>query len=165
LLCNQPHTTRWARHFPPIENLMAFALSDHNPGGWFIALNKSDGSPFRFTDAAILLPFVALLEAHRRWSQRYQDLKELLVGLTRALATALDAKDPYTFGHSERVARIAVELGRELQLDADQLADVYLAGLLHDVGKIGIRDTVLHKTEALSPEEQRSEETRLNSSH
>jgi HD-GYP domain-containing protein (c-di-GMP phosphodiesterase class II) len=154
LLCNQPAATRWGPRFPRIENLMAFALTDRRPGGWIIALNKHAAGPFRLADAAILLPFLALLELHRRWSHRYQDLNELLVGLARALTAALDAKDTYTFGHSERVARIAVELGRELELDADQLGDIYLAGLLHDVGKIGIRDAVLNKTEPLSPEEQ-----------
>jgi HD-GYP domain-containing protein (c-di-GMP phosphodiesterase class II) len=133
---------------------MAFALADQGPGGWFIALNKSDGTPFQLTDAAILLPFLALLDLSRRGSHRYQDLKELLVGLARSLTTALDAKDAYTFGHSERVARIAVEIGRELGLDPEELGDLYLAGLLHDVGKIGIRDTVLQKMEALLPEEQ-----------
>ncbi|HLJ97622.1 MAG TPA: HD-GYP domain-containing protein [Gemmataceae bacterium] len=153
-LCNHPHTANWGACFPQIDNLMAFAPSQQNPSGWFLALNQNEGHPFRLTDAAILLPFLALLELHRRWSHRYQDLKELLVGLARSLTTALDAKDNYTFGHSERVARIAVELGQELHLDPDQLSDVYLAGLLHDVGKIGVRDTVLQKTEPLSSEEQ-----------
>src|SRR6202035_3019831 len=55
---------------------------------------------------------------------------------------------------SERVGRIAVELGRELGLPKEELGDVYLAGLLHDVGKIGVQDTVLHKPGPLSPEEQ-----------
>jgi HD-GYP domain-containing protein (c-di-GMP phosphodiesterase class II) len=154
LLCNQPQTTGWGPRFPQIDNLMAFAVTNQDPGGWFIALNKSEASPFRLTDAAILLPFIALLELHRRWSQRYLELKELLVGLARSLTTAFDAKDTYTFGHSERVARIAIEMGRELRLDPDELGDIYLAGLLHDVGKIGIRDTVLQKAGALSPEEQ-----------
>ena len=81
-------------------------------------------------------------------------LCHLVLGeLTRSLASAVDAKDPYTYGHSERVARIAVELGRELNLLEDELSDVYLAGLLHDVGKIGIRDEVLCKHGPLTPEE------------
>jgi HD-GYP domain-containing protein (c-di-GMP phosphodiesterase class II) len=96
---------------------------------------------------------VALLGLHARSSQRYQDLKDLLVGLTRSLTAALDAKDSYTYGHSERVARIAVELGRELGLQEDELGDIYLTGLLHDVGKIGIRDAVLTKRGPLTPEE------------
>src|SRR5262249_40717507 len=103
--------------------------------------------------AALLSPFAALLGLHARGSETYQDVKNLLVGLTRSLTSALDAKDPYTFGHSERVARIAVELGRELGLSEDEVGDIYLAGLLHDVGKIGIRDTVLCKPGALTPEE------------
>jgi HD-GYP domain-containing protein (c-di-GMP phosphodiesterase class II) len=155
LLCNNPPATRWGAHFPQIENLMAFAPTDQGPGGWFIALNKIEPVPFRLTDAAILLPFVALLDMQRRSTHRYLDLKELLVGLARALTTSLEAKDHYTFGHSERVARIAVELGRELRLNPTEVGDLYLAGLLHDVGKIGIRDSVLQKTEALSADEQK----------
>jgi HD-GYP domain-containing protein (c-di-GMP phosphodiesterase class II) len=110
--------------------------------------------PFRKSDAALLAPFVALIETCERASNRYQELKDLLVGLTRALTTAIDAKDSYTYGHSERVGRIAVELGRELGMEGDDLGDIYLAGLLHDIGKIGIRDAVLQKPSKLTPEEE-----------
>jgi HD-GYP domain-containing protein (c-di-GMP phosphodiesterase class II) len=153
LLCNQVPTTTWGPHFPPIENLLALCMGEQRPLGWLIALNKCGAHPFRRSDAALLLPFSALLELHLRWTHRYQDLKDLLVGLTRSLTAALDAKDSYTYGHSERVARIGVELGRELGLEEDDLGDIYLAGLLHDVGKIGIRDEVLNKPGPLSPEE------------
>jgi HD-GYP domain-containing protein (c-di-GMP phosphodiesterase class II) len=169
----------WRSRFPSIVNLMAFQATDHTPLGWVVAINKladsASGraggpasnsanpeppearvavSPFRRSDAALLTPFVALLELHARGSHRYQDLKDLLVGLTRSLTTALDAKDSYTFGHSERVARIAVELGKEMGLEGEELGDIYLTGLLHDVGKIGIRDTVLLKPDTLTPEER-----------
>ncbi len=109
--------------------------------------------PFRRSDAALLTPFVALLDFHVRGSGRYRELQDLLVGLARSLTAAIDAKDSYTFGHSERVARIAVELGRELGLQEEELSDVFLAGLLHDIGKIGIRDAVLSKVEPLTKEE------------
>jgi HD-GYP domain-containing protein (c-di-GMP phosphodiesterase class II) len=62
-------------------------------------------------------------------------------------------RTPYTYGHSERVARASVELGRALGLHDDELSDIYLAGLLHDIGKIGIRDEVLGKHGPLTPEE------------
>jgi HD-GYP domain-containing protein (c-di-GMP phosphodiesterase class II) len=101
--------------------------------------------PFRRSDAAILMPFAALFELQLRGSRRYQELKELMVGLARSLTATVDAKDSHTYGHSERVARIAVEIGREMGLHEDELSDLYLAGLLHDVGKIGIRDDVLLK--------------------
>lgn len=164
LLCNQVQNTSWGGRFPTLGTLLAFQISDPHAAGWVIALNKKappafrtgDGPPgaaFRKGDAALLTPFVALLELQVRSANRYQELKDLLVGLTRSLTSALDAKDPYTYGHSERVARIAVELGREMGLGEDELGDIYLAGLLHDVGKIGIRDSVLCKDGPLTPEE------------
>jgi hypothetical protein len=116
-------------------------------------LEPSAVEPFRRSDAAILMPFAALFELQLRGSRRYQELKELMVGLARSLTATVDAKDSHTYGHSERVARIAVELGREMGLEEDELSDMYLAGLLHDVGKIGVRDEVLLKPGPLTDEE------------
>jgi putative nucleotidyltransferase with HDIG domain len=80
---------------------------------------------------------------------------ELLFGVIRSLTSAIDARDPYTRGHSERVARMAVQLGRQLGLCPKEISTVYLAGLLHDVGKIGIDDRVLKKPDKLTPDEYR----------
>jgi putative nucleotidyltransferase with HDIG domain len=100
------------------------------------------------------LQFVASLIATQVSNVKiYADLKELLFGIIRGLTRAIDAKDPYTSGHSERVARIAVRLGRELGMPSDKLSDLYLAGLLHDVGKIGIDDLVLKKSGPLTADE------------
>jgi putative nucleotidyltransferase with HDIG domain len=63
----------------------------------------------------------------------------------RALAGAIDAKDPYTHGHSERVARLSVEIGLELGLPPEEIRALEMGGILHDVGKIGIPDVVLGK--------------------
>jgi putative nucleotidyltransferase with HDIG domain len=71
----------------------------------------------------------------------------------RALATALDARDPYTAGHSERVSVLSVAIGRTLQLSPDDLEVVRLGALLHDIGKIGVPDDVLRKPGALTPSE------------
>src|SRR4029079_19175916 len=109
--------------------------------------------PFRRADAALVLPFASLIGLHIRASRRYLHIKDLLVGLTRSLTAAIDAKDAYTYGHSERVARAAVELGRELGLQESEQSDIYLAGLLHDIGKIGIRDDVLTKRGPLTDDE------------
>jgi putative nucleotidyltransferase with HDIG domain len=145
--------------FPQVRTVLALPVHDQGLLGWVLAVNKEAGTPaavvpFRKSDAALLTPFAALLEMHARGSARYLELKDLLVGLTRALTSAIDAKDSYTFGHSERVARIAVELGRDLGLDNDALGDLYLAGLLHDIGKIGVRDEVLRKPGKLTPQEE-----------
>jgi putative nucleotidyltransferase with HDIG domain len=74
-------------------------------------------------------------------------------GVLRALTSAIDAKDPYTCGHSERVAQIAVRLARKLGCNRQSLHTVFLAGLLHDIGKIGIDDNVLRKPGKLSAAE------------
>jgi HD-GYP domain-containing protein (c-di-GMP phosphodiesterase class II) len=71
----------------------------------------------------------------------------------RSLAAAVDAKDPYTRGHAERVAALSVEIGRELGLAPDALQALEYSGILHDIGKIGIPDAILAKRGTLSPDE------------
>ena len=81
------------------------------------------------------------------------ETRSAYVGAIRALALALDARDPYTAGHSERVSAISVSVGRQMGLQADDLDVLRLGALLHDIGKIGISDNVLRKPEALTAEE------------
>ena len=71
----------------------------------------------------------------------------------RALAAALDARDPYTAGHSERVSALSVEIGRGMNLADDELSVLRLGALLHDIGKIGVPDEILRKPSALTPTE------------
>jgi len=80
-------------------------------------------------------------------------LEEVSMGTIRALADALDAKCDYTSGHSLRVSRYAVGIGRVMGLTADVLRDIELAGILHDIGKIGVPETILWKPEKLNAEE------------
>jgi putative nucleotidyltransferase with HDIG domain len=72
----------------------------------------------------------------------------------RALTTAIDARDPYTAGHSVRVGQLAVEIGREMELPSRDLQYLEIGGYLHDIGKIGIRDNVLLKPGQLTDEER-----------
>ena len=78
------------------------------------------------------------------------ETRSAYVGAIRALALALDARDPYTAGHSERVSAISVAVGRQMGLSADDLDVLRLGALLHDIGKIGISDNVLRKPEKLN---------------
>jgi putative nucleotidyltransferase with HDIG domain len=75
------------------------------------------------------------------------------VGAIKALAAALDARDAYTAGHSERVSALSVIIGRQLGLDQSQLDVLRLGALLHDIGKIGVADRVLQKNGPLTQEE------------
>jgi putative nucleotidyltransferase with HDIG domain len=81
------------------------------------------------------------------------DTREAYVGAIRALALALDARDPYTAGHSERVSVIAVAIGQRLGLAEADVDVLRLGALLHDIGKIGVPDDVLRKPGALTAEE------------
>jgi putative nucleotidyltransferase with HDIG domain len=76
-----------------------------------------------------------------------------VVGAIRALAAALDARDAYTAGHSERVSAISVAIGRQMHLSDADIEVLRLGALLHDIGKIGISDNILGKAGALSDEE------------
>ncbi len=82
-----------------------------------------------------------------------EENRELFVGTVKALAAAIDGKDKYTRGHSERVSRISVAIGKRLGMDADELETLRLSSLLHDVGKIAIDDAILKKPAALTDAE------------
>jgi len=75
------------------------------------------------------------------------------LGVIGALAAALDARDPYTAGHSQRVADLSVAIGRQMQLSDTDLETLRLGALLHDIGKIGVSDAILRKPGKLTAEE------------
>lgn len=83
----------------------------------------------------------------------YEDLHQLLIGMLRALTSSIDAKDPYTCGHSERVAAISSRIAESMGLDQHVIGRVYLSGLLHDIGKIGVPEAVLTKPGRLTKAE------------
>ena len=135
-------------------NLIAVPLRvGDKVNGVIVAVNKEDGETFDSTDAK-------LIESVGEQSANFlenrflvQDLNELLMGLLTSLVSAIDAKDPYTRGHSQRVAHVAKRVAESLNLSANETTEMYLAGLLHDIGKIGIEDAVLSKPGKLTPEE------------
>ena len=88
-----------------------------------------------------------------RLKEAAEENRELFIGSIRMLAAAIDEKDPYTRGHSGRVAKYSSIIAQELKLPADELDKLRIAALLHDVGKIGVDDRVLKKPGSLTPEE------------
>ncbi|MFQ5586251.1 MAG: HD domain-containing phosphohydrolase [Thermodesulfobacteriota bacterium] len=82
-----------------------------------------------------------------------EDLRRLMVGTIESLTSAIDAKSPWTKGHSERVTLYALRIGRKLGLEAGELDDLEFAGLLHDIGKLATYETILDKPGGLSEEE------------
>ena len=88
-----------------------------------------------------------------RLKEAAEENRELFIGSIRMLAAAIDEKDPYTRGHSGRVAKYSMLIGQELGLSTAELDKLRIAALLHDVGKIGVEDRVLKKPGSLTPEE------------
>jgi putative nucleotidyltransferase with HDIG domain len=139
---------------PQVRQMIAVPLAEgENLFGWLAALNHVEDGEFGTVEASLLSSVAAILGIHSGNIELYRQQSELLAGIVRALTSAIDAKDPYTCGHSDRVARVAVRLAEELGCDAQTLNMMYLSGLLHDIGKIGIDDSVLRKPDKLSAEE------------
>jgi putative nucleotidyltransferase with HDIG domain len=95
----------------------------------------------------------AFNELMRSVSAAQEETRVAYVGAIRALAAALDARDPYTAGHSERVSTLSAAIGREMAAPDDQIEVLRLGALLHDIGKIGVSDDVLRKPGPLTREE------------
>ena len=83
----------------------------------------------------------------------YENIYQNLFSTLYAFVNALEARDPYTQQHSERVARLAIQLGREMNCSPEELDILHFSGHLHDIGKIGIRDDILLKSSGLTTEE------------
>jgi putative nucleotidyltransferase with HDIG domain len=88
-----------------------------------------------------------------RLKEAAEENRELFIGSIRMLAAAIDEKDPYTRGHSGRVAKYSTIIAQELKMSAEELDKLKISALLHDVGKIGVDDRVLKKPGSLTPEE------------
>jgi HD-GYP domain-containing protein (c-di-GMP phosphodiesterase class II) len=82
-----------------------------------------------------------------------EDTYKLFMGVIKVVAGAIDAKDPYTQGHSQRVSEFAVAIAEELSLPPERINHVRIGGILHDVGKIGVPDAILKKDGRLSEDE------------
>lgn len=98
--------------------------------------------------------FIVPLYLARFAFSKYAETRELFFGTVQALSQAIDAKDGFTRGHADRVSRIAGAVAREFGLTERQIEQIELAGLLHDIGKIGVEDRILMKPQRLERDEQ-----------
>jgi HD-GYP domain-containing protein (c-di-GMP phosphodiesterase class II) len=98
--------------------------------------------------------FMVPLYLARYSFSKYAETRELFYGTVSALSQAIDAKDGFTRGHADRVSRIAGAIARHMGLPESQIEQIQLAGLLHDIGKIGVEDRILMKPVRLDPQEQ-----------
>ncbi len=123
--------------------------------GW-IACGDREGAEAEMS--SIELTLVSSVAGHTSIflenARLFADLDDAFVGTLAALVNAIDAKDPYTRGHSQRVAALARSLALKHGMNAEEARLVHVAGLVHDIGKIGVSELILRKPGALSAEER-----------
>ncbi len=127
--------------------------------GYLIAINRQPQPSDRGTEPTFADAIGLIEEAASLFATQSQNIHlvleshQLVLGALHAMSSAIDARDPYTQGHSERVAKLAYEIAKILGISESACQEIYLAGLLHDLGKIGVPDHILHKAGALTDEE------------
>jgi HD-GYP domain-containing protein (c-di-GMP phosphodiesterase class II) len=125
--------------------------------GLMVAINRLDKQDFDSIDLKLFNSVANGCAVFVDNGRLFRDIKELFIGSLRALTNSIDAKDQYTRGHSERVAFvsrwIAERLAEEEPLEQEQIHGIYLAGLLHDIGKMGVDESVLRKGGKLTERE------------
>ncbi|MCK4753264.1 MAG: HD domain-containing protein [Planctomycetes bacterium] len=165
---DSPFKYEWADN---IKNIIAVPLwgkgkggsdfsgseNDNRIMGLMVAVNRVDKPDFDSTDMKLFNSVANECAVFIENERLFKDLKELFIGSLKALTNSIDAKDQYTRGHSERVAFIsqwiALKLAEEENLDESQMHKIYLAGLLHDIGKMGIDGAVLRKKGKLNEQD------------
>jgi putative nucleotidyltransferase with HDIG domain len=139
---------------PQVRQMVAVALAEgDNVFGWLLALNHIDDGEFGAVEVDLLTSLAAIFNIYRSNIELQRQPAGLLEGIVGALTSAIDTKDHYTYRHSDRVARLAACLARALGCHPKTVNTLYLAGELHDIGKISIDYRVLQKAGKLSTEE------------
>lgn len=124
------------------------------PGIIFIVLQNIYGGSYLLAGITICAALMYIdICLDKQKAAEVVEMKEMFVQITETLASAIDAKDEYTHGHSIRVAQYSRQIAEMSGLSEDECEKVYFSALLHDVGKIGVPDWILNKQEKLTDEE------------
>jgi len=116
-------------------------------------MNRTDGSPFGNEDRDTLFAFALQAAIALDNARLYSDLKGAFAEIVRVMTNALEARDSYTAGHTERVTQLALRTARELGWSPAQMEILEIGALTHDIGKIGVPDAILHKPHGLTNDE------------
>ncbi len=117
------------------------------------ALNKQGGQVFTAADVEIFEGLARQAAMAMERTRLYREINDLFANAVMALTETIEAKDPYTQGHTRRVMEVSVAIAEELGLSAEEVSKVRLAALFHDIGKIGMPDAILQKSGQVTPEE------------
>lgn len=128
-------------------------LKDDQVLGVLNLRHKKGGGDFSADELSLAARFANVAALSISKAGLHGELRQLFVHSIRALANAIDARDPYTSGHSERVTLFSVLIAERMGFEGSALEELRYASLLHDIGKIRIRDAILHKPGKLTDEE------------
>ena len=123
--------------------------------GTISVVNKSDGSRFNRDEMDMLSTIAAQAAISIKNATLYEEQQQTYLNTIQALVSAIEASDSYTRGHSERVTRYSLEIGRRLNLSDERMQVLERAAILHDIGKIGVDLSLLHKEGKLTPQDIR----------
>jgi HD-GYP domain-containing protein (c-di-GMP phosphodiesterase class II) len=135
-----------------VRNVTIVPLGESEVIGFAIAINTQLDAPSQLR-VEVLRDVADFMIADGYTASIVVDGERLVLGTLHSMSIAIEARDPYTHGHSERVAQYAVKIGEQMSLSEASCQEIYLAGVLHDIGKIGIPDAVLLKAGKLTTEE------------
>jgi HD-GYP domain-containing protein (c-di-GMP phosphodiesterase class II) len=132
----------WAASWLSQFILFPLCSSERTFGG-LLAINRRDGQDFGSEEVRFAGAVAQRASTFLENARLYEDLEKLFMGMLHALVSSIDAKDPYTCGHSQRVAWLSRHIAGLAGLGEAECQRAYLSGLLHDIGKIGISEAVL----------------------
>ncbi len=137
----------------PWSLMVAPMLSKEQKIGVVILIRREDQPLYSDEDLQLLTVFCSQTASLIENARLYGRMRDMNREVIRSFAQAVEAKDIYTRGHSDQVAYYATKLGRSLSLSKNELNHLYLAGIVHDIGKIGVPDQILNKPESLTKDE------------
>ena len=155
------------KNYPDTIVIMATAVGDAETAIKCVRLGAYDYFPKPFNLDEVAISVARALNTRRlelevldyqhnleeKVKAQADKIRDAFMNAVTALALALEAKDEYTSGHSERVSEISVAIAKELGMNDGSIENIRLAGLIHDIGKIGVKEEILNKPAPLTPEE------------
>jgi putative nucleotidyltransferase with HDIG domain len=121
--------------------------------GVIVATDKLNGDEYYSTEIKLIHSIASECAISIKKALLYEEIRDILFSVTESFALAIDAKDPYTYGHSKRVAETAASVAVQMGFSSEAVHWIRLAALLHDVGKIGTPENILRKNGSLSADE------------